>query len=176
MATALVFPIVGFGNAASADPVDLACVGAATFNFSPGVTLAAQTVNITGTVRAGDEVSPLTPCSSPLTGMPYTGGHGTISGTGTLACTPVGLGFPPQLAGNIQATVPITWNNGDVSVVSVDVTAVGPIPVVTATISSGAMQGSTGTGVPALTALTGNCLLTPVTSLSLAGVAVAIRG
>ena len=85
-------------------------------------------------------------------------------------------GFPPQLAGNIQATVPITWNNGDVSVVSVDVTAVGPIPVVTATISSGAMQGSTGTGVPALTALTGNCLLTPVTSLSLAGVAVAIRG
>ncbi len=51
---------------------------------------------------------------------------------------------------------------------------VAVVPTVTASITSGAMQGSTILVAPGPTGLTGNCL-TPVTSLSFAGFVVIVQ-
>ncbi len=159
-------PVVGSGAIASATPVDLVCPLAATINFSPGLTLLSKPVQISGTASAGTAVSSATPCSSVLTGVPYTGATGSVAGTGTLGCTLLG---PGGLAGNASGTLPITWNNGDTSTITWSATLVAVIPTVTASVTSGALAGSTLVVAPLPTGLTGNCLTSPITSLSFAG-------
>lgn len=163
-------PMLGAADVASAAPVDLTCPATATIHFSPGVGLIPTTVTVTGTVALGTSASPFIACSSPLTGTPYTGGTGTATGTGTIGCVTVGLG---GLVGSITATVLVTWDNGDTSTMVATVAAApGPLPILTGTVTGGAMQGATGVGAPLLvTGFTGNCVLTPVTSFSLIGVA-----
>jgi hypothetical protein len=164
----MLIPALGAGSTASAAPADLDCLVTATLHFSPGVNLTSRSIQITGSSVAGNEVSTLTPCSSPLSGVPYLGNHGLVTGSGTIACLPVGLGGFGGLAGTINATLPVTWDNGDVSVITLNVVVVGPVPVITASVTGGRVQGATVAAVPVLTGLTGNCVLTPVTSLSLA--------
>ena len=156
---------------AFASPVDLVCPFAATAHFAPGVTLSPQTVSITGVNSVGTSLSALTPCSSVLAGLPYLGGAGQISASGTLACIILGAGLTPTVSG----TLVIPWNNGEMSTISYSILSVGPVPVFIASVTSGAMQGATVTVTPAPTGLTGNCLLSPVTSLSFAGVLVFSR-
>ncbi len=170
--TLATFPIVGAGQVASAAPVDLICPSAATLNFSPGVGLLAQPVQITGTHALGTGLSPATPCSSVLTGVPYTGALGQFSGSGTFGCLAIGL---TGLTGGASGTIAVTWNNGDTSTISWSLTVAGAAPVVTASVTAGALQGSSVVVVPAPTGFTGNCVLTPVTSISFAAVTVFAR-
>ncbi len=173
MAVLVALPVLGGAGVASATPVDLVCPGAATGFATPGVTLIPGPVQFTGTVRGGTALSPATPCSSALTGVPYTGFVGTVVGSGTLGCAAVGVG---NLVGGATATVSMTWNNGDTSTMLATLTsALGPVPIVTASITAGALQGSTVTGLGVPTAFTGNCLLAPVTSLSATGVGVFLQ-
>ena len=97
-----------------------------------------------------------------LTGVPYTGGVATVSGAGNFGCLPLGIA-------SVAATLQLTWNNGDTSQISASVTVVGPVPVVMANVTGGALQGSTLAFAPVPTGLTGNCVLAPGTALSFAG-------
>ena len=171
IATIVAFAAVGAGQSASAAPVDLVCPFAVTVNFNPGLTLLAQPVQITGTAAAGSSLSPLTPCSSVLTGVPYIGGTANVAGSGILGCTLIG---PSGLAGNISGTLPIVWNNGDISTIAWSATFAAVVPVASATVTSGPLQGATMLVTPLPTGLTGNCI-TPVTSISFAGLAVFVR-
>jgi hypothetical protein len=144
-----------------------------TINMMPGATLFPQTINITGPIALGSSVVSALPCTSALTGVPYHSAIATQSGSGTVSCVIVGLG---SLVGNASTTAHLTWDNGDTSTVALALAAApGPVPVVTGTVTEGALQGSavTLTGVP--TGLTGNCLLSPVTSLTITGVMVFTR-
>jgi hypothetical protein len=161
--------VVGVAHPASATPVDLACVFSATVTFSPGVALLPQNVHFTGTAEVGRSVSSLTPCSSVLTGVPYTGADGPVSGSGQLGCQP--LGFNGSLVGSVSGTFSATWNNGDTSTIFFSATLVGVVPVVTASVIAGALQGSSIPAVGIPTGITGNCL-TPITGISLAGIVV----
>lgn len=149
-------------GSASAAPVDLVCPFAGTITAAPGASLLPQAQQIGGTVALGTSVSPLTPCSSVLTGVPYTGGVATVSGAGNFGCLPLGIA-------SVAATLQLTWNNGDTSQISASVTVVGPVPVVMANVTGGALQGSTLAFAPVPTGLTGNCVLAPGTALSFAG-------
>ncbi len=102
-----------------------------------------------------------------LTGVPYTGGTANVVGSGLLGCALIG---PSGLAGNLSGTLPIMWNNGDTSTIMWSATFAAVVPVASATVTSGALQGATMLVTPLPTALTGNCL-TPVTSISFSGVA-----
>jgi hypothetical protein len=164
LATAVFVAAIG-AQPALAAPVDLVCPFAVTVNFAPGVTLTQQRVDITGSLAAGTSALPPVPCSSPLTGVPYTAATATLTASGTVACVFVGNG----LSGAVNGTLAVTWNNGDHSTISFSIIPIGPVPVIVANVTSGALQGSTVTVLPGPTGLTGNCLLTPVTSLSFAG-------
>lgn len=164
LATVFALPLAGAGNAAAA-PVDLVCPFAATIHFSPGLGLTPTLQHITGTTAYGLAASPFTPCSSLLTGVPYTGATGPVSGTGMLACVAAGVsGVLASASGTVQST----WNTGDTSTISWSVTVGGLVTSIDATVTSGALQGSRVAlaGVP--TGLTGNCI-TPLTSLSVSG-------
>jgi hypothetical protein len=167
VAALLVLPAGVIAAPASAAPADLTCPMAVQATAVPGVGLVPEPQVGTGTISLGTSVSPLTPCSSPLTGTPYTGASGPATGTGTLGCVDLGNG----LSGTVTATATLTWNNGDTSTVAIDATFVYFIPVVTVTVTSGALQGSTVIVAPVPVGLTGNCLLAPLTGLSFAGVA-----
>ncbi len=171
-AALVVLPVLGAAQSASAQAVDLMCPFAATFTASPGVSLAPGPQTFAGDLAVGTSVSPATPCSSILTGVPYTGGTVEVSGTGTLGCVNVGLGglASASLAGTV------TWNNGDTSTVTAELTAApGPVFLLTIKVPGGALQGSTVVGVPLPTGFTGNCLLTPATGISAVGVAAFLR-
>lgn len=159
----LALPTLGAANPASAQTLDLICPGATTLNFNPGLTLIPQTQTITGEVHVGTSLTPATPCSS-LTGAPYRGGIGTVSGTGTLGC----------VGGTASGTATISWNNGDSSTIAWRFTTIPPVPVLSATAVDGLLQGAFVliTGIP--TALTGMCLV-PVTSVTGAGIGAFIR-
>lgn len=172
VASLMAFLVVGVGDEALAAPVDLTCPFALTVNFTPGLGLVGQSQHITGVATAGTSVSALTPCSSVVTGVPYTGGTGQVSGTGTLACVSVGLG---GLTGSANGTVAATWNNGDTSTFTWSVSVGGAVPIINASVTGGALQGATLSFVPTLTGLTGNCLLAPVTTLTFAGIVVFSR-
>jgi hypothetical protein len=172
VATSTAFLVLGVGGQALAAPVDLTCPFAATITFTPGLGLVSQSQHITGMAEAGTSVSSLTPCSSVVTGVQYAGGSGPVSGTGTLACATVGLS---GLTGSANGTVAVTWNNGDTSTITWSVTLGGAFPVVSASVISGALRGSTVSVAPTPTGLTGNCLLAPVTSVSFAGAVVFSR-
>ncbi len=161
----LALPVVGISNVAHAAPSVLTCPGAVTFNFSPGIGLIPGNLHVTGTIAVGTSLLAATPCTSP-TGVPYIGGTGTVDGTGSLSC----LGGIPGVTGSVHAVVDFSWNNGDTSVITVDVLVAGLVPVLAATVTSGALQGAVVTGAPVPTGLTGNCVLAPVTSLTFAGV------
>jgi hypothetical protein len=150
---------------AMAAPVDLVCPFAGTASFSPGVTLTSKAVSLSGSTAYGTGLSPLTPCSSVVSGVSYTGGTGQVSGSGTLACVVLGNG----LSGAVSGTILQNWSNGDTSTISFSVVPVGPVPVFLANVTGGALQGATVTVIPGPTGLSGNCLLSPVTSLSFGG-------
>lgn len=157
-------------QSASASPVDLVCPFAATATFTPGVTLTPRPVTIGGSTAVGSAALPI-PCSSVLSGTPFTGGTGQVSASGTLACVIVGDG----LSGTITGTILHTWNTGETSTISFSIISAGPVPVFVASITAGALQGSSVTVIPGLTGLTGNCLLSPTTSLSFAGLLIVSR-
>ena len=165
VATVIAWLLGGAGNVAVAAPVDLVCPFAATIHFSPGLGLAAAPQQITGTTAYGTSASPMTPCSSVLTGVPYTGATGLVSGTGTLGCVAVGLG---GVLASASGTVQVTWNNGDASTITFSVTVGGLVTSIDASVTSGALKGSRVAlaGVP--TGLTGNCI-TPLTGLGVSG-------
>ena len=94
IATLMALPLIGAGEPASAALVDLVCPFTANVNFSPGLGLSPQPQQMSGFAAAGTAVSSLTPCSSVLTGVPYTGLSGPFSGTGTLGCVAVGARRP----------------------------------------------------------------------------------
>jgi len=166
-------PLVGV-SAASATPVDLTCQFTATFTATPGVSLVQQAQTIGGTVKAGTAVSPLTPCVSLLTGIPYKGGTATVTGTGFLGC----LVGPAGLIGNASVTLTATWDTGAVSTIAGNI-ALGPIPSLSGSVTAGAMEGSSVLPVPAPTGFQGLCgippFFPPVTQLSGAGVVVFLQ-
>ena len=164
----MALPLVGAGNAASAAPLDLVCPFTANVHFSPGLGLSAEPQQMSGFAAAGTAVSSATPCSSALTGLPYTGLSGPFSGTGTLGCVSVGAS---GLVGSASGTIPITWNNGDTSTISWSVSLGGIVPTIVARVTEGALLGSNVALVPAPTGLAGNCLLAPVTSFNITGLA-----
>ena len=168
VATVMALPLVGAGNTASAAPLDLACPFTANVHFSPGLGLSAKPQEMSGFAAAGTAVSSATPCSSALTGLPYTGLSGPFYGTGTLGCVSVGAG---GLVGSANGTIPITWNNGDTSTITWSVSLGGIVPTIVARVTEGALLGSNVALVPAPTGLAGNCLLAPVTSFNITGVA-----
>jgi hypothetical protein len=149
---------------AAAAPVDLTCPFATTIGFTPGVSLIPKPIGMSGPIAVGTSAIPLIPCSS-LTGAPYTSAVGSITGSGTVACVTLGNG----LVGTVSGTMNLTWNNGETSTISFTLTSVGPVPVVTGTVTGGALQGFSMAVVAGPTGFTGNCVLTPVTSLSFAG-------
>ncbi len=164
--------VLGAPQSAVAAPVDLTCPSAATLQFTPGVGLGSQPVQISGSHALGTAVSPLTPCSSVLTGVPYTGGTGQFSGSGNFGCLAIGL---TGLTGGASGTILVTWNNGDTSTISWSLTVAGAAPIVSASVTEGALQGSSVVVVPVPTGFSGNCLLTPVTSISFAAVTVFVQ-
>ena len=168
VATVMALPVVGAGNAASAAPLDLACPFTANVHFSPGLGLSAEPQEMSGFAAAGTAVSSATPCSSALTGLPYTGLSGPFYGTGTLGCVSVGAG---GLVGSASGTIPITWNNGDTSTITWSASLGGIVPTIVARVTEGALLGSNVALVPAPTGLAGNCLLAPVTSFNITGLA-----
>jgi hypothetical protein len=167
-------PFFFVAQPAAAAPVDLTCPMTINLSLTPGAVLLPRVSTLGGAIAFGSSVSSLTPCSSPLSGTPYTGGSGPINGSGNLGCVSVGLA---SLVGAASGTIPITWNNGDTSQLDWTTTIGSAASVILGTISSGAMTGSTVALLPIVpTGLTGNCLLTPVTGLSTAGVAGFLQG
>ncbi len=121
---------------ASAELVDLTCPFTATIHFTPGLMLLSpQPVQISGSVAAGTSMGSTTPCFS-LTGVPYTGASGPVSGSGNLACV------TPGLSATVNGTLPVTWNNGDTSTVTWSATVSGAVPTVSAQITSGQLSGA----------------------------------
>lgn len=175
LSAALLLIMVGCAPNSSADATrsiqagdtDLTCPDAANLHFEPGLSPQTQPQKITGTLRIGTESSPATPCSS-LSGVPYKGAVGVIEGTGDLGCTAT------SLTGGAQGTVDITWDNGDTSVVEWEATTYGAAPVLTATFTEGALEGSTivQEGLP--TGISGTCVLNPITSGGFSGTAHAV--
>lgn len=166
-------PVVGLGEPAHAAFADLLCPFSLRIDLNPGITLAPQSEQIGGQANAGTSLSPLTPCSSLVSGVPYTGAAGPVTGTGTLSCVTVGAA---GLTGGASGTVPLTFNNGDTSTIAWSVTVGGLLPVVTATFIGGALDGAALVLVPAaLTGLSGNCVLAPIRSLTVVGLAVVVR-
>lgn len=168
----LLLPVAGFLAASPAaaqelpdtSAIDLTCTMAGNAEMSPGVSLLEpKEQQVTGVVRGGTAVSPLTPCTS-LTGTPYTGFVMRGGGSGTTACATAALGS------NLEGTGTVTWNNGDKSIVDWELTLVGPAPLVNATIRSGALEGHRLVVAAAPTGLAGNCILSPLTNLSFGGV------
>jgi hypothetical protein len=173
LAMLVALPVAALAEPASAAPVDLVCPFAMRVDLNPGLTLFPQTIQIGGQANAGTTLSPLTPCTSVLTGVPYVGASGPVIGSGTLACVTVGAA---GLTGSASGTVPLTFDNGDTGTINWSITLGGAVPVVTGTISGGTLDGSTLALIPAgVTGLTGNCLLAPVTSFTIVGLAVVIR-
>lgn len=168
VATVMALPLVGAGNAASAAPLDLVCPFTANVNFSPGLGLSAEPQQMSGFAAAGTAVSSLTPCSSVLTGLPYTGLSGPFYGTGTLGCVSVGAS---GLVGSASGTIPITWNNGDTSTITWSASLGGIVPTIVARVTEGALLGSNVALVPAPTGLSGNCLLAPLRNFNITGLA-----
>ncbi len=157
----LILPMVVL-QPASADPVDLTCPFSATIHFSPGLTLISRPVEISGSASAGTSVTSIAPCSS-LTGVPYTGASGPVSGSGSLACVTA------DLSGGASGTLPITWDNGDTSTITWSATVSGAVPTVSAQVTSGSLTGSSIVVAPVPTGFNGNCLV-PLTSVSFTGV------
>jgi hypothetical protein len=171
IAALMALPIVGVGSPASAATVDLVCPGTLRIDFSPGLTLAPGPQQITGQAIAGTSLSPATPCSSVLSGTPYTGGSGPISGTGNVGCLSVG-----SLTGTAQGTVAFTWNNGDTSTFAWQAILGAPIPIVSGSIVSGALVGTTILALGVIpTGLTGNCVLAPLKSVGVLGLALFVQ-
>lgn len=83
---------------AQAEPVDLTCLGTNDARFSPGLTLATQTVNI-------EAEGEYTSCAS--SDPAVTSGTYTASGQGTMSC----------LAGGHAGEFTITWNTGEHSTI-----------------------------------------------------------
>ena len=139
-------PLAAPADPASACPADLVCPFAMRVDLNPGLGLFPQTIQIGGQANAGAALSPLTPCSSVLTGVPYTGASGPVIGSGTLACVTVGAA---GLTGSASGKVPLTFDNRETGTINWSIKVGGVVPVVTGTIFGGALDGSTLALVPA---------------------------
>ena len=84
-AAVLALPVLGTVQPAAAQPAVLICPVSVTLDFQPGLTLIPRLQTITGVLKLGTELLAATPCTS-LTGDPYHGATGTVTGTATLAC------------------------------------------------------------------------------------------
>ena len=167
-----VLPLAALTEPASAAPADLVCPFAMRVDLNPGLGLFPQTIQIGGQANAGTALSPLTPCSSVLTGVPYTGAAPLI-GSGTLACVTVGAA---GLTGSASGTVPLTFNNGDTGTINWTITVGGAVPVVTGNISGGTLDGSTLVSYQrSCHGPHGQLRAAPVTSFTIAGLAVVVR-
>ncbi len=94
-----------------------------------------------------------------------------MTATGTFGCVALGNG----VSGTMTGSGNLTWNNGDTSTISFSVTFATVVPVATASVTSGALQGSQIIVAPVPTGFAGNCLLAPVTTLTVGGAAVFLR-
>jgi hypothetical protein len=163
-AVVLALPVVGSVQPASAQLVDLTCPVSVTLGFSPGMGLFFRPQTVTGVLRAGTDLFAATPCTS-LTGVPYHGGTGAVTGAGTFGC----------VGGALSGTAVMTWDNGDTSTIAWTLTAIPPLPIFSATVVLGELTGSTVLALGIPTGFTGSCILAPWTSLSGVGVATLIR-
>jgi hypothetical protein len=165
LATALPVVAVSQPVASAAPLADLTCPISVTLNASPGLTLASQVQQVTGETKGGTSLLGATACSS-LTGVPYHGATGRVTGSGTQNCL---------LQGSLSGTIALTWDNGDTSTIAWSESLVLFIPLLSASVTSGALKGS---GVVALlipTGFNGTCLLGPLRGGSLVGVATFLR-
>ena len=158
-ALAAALPIVIVPSASAAQQGDLTCVGSLSASFSPGVTLASANQTVTAVLKGGTDFQSGIACTSG-SGVTYQGVTSTVNLTGNVSC----------IVGNLVGSGPLTWDNGDVSTVSARVTTIGPLPLVDARITSGALNGSRVVLVGVPTAISGFCV-TPVKRLSFVGVA-----
>jgi hypothetical protein len=141
--------------------VDLTCPFAVSVSISPGLGLTSQSQSVTGSLKGGTDLLGATPCSS-ITGTPYHGATGIIKGSGSQDCL---------LQGSLSGTIDVTWDNGDTSTITWSDVIVLFVPVVRASITSGALKGDTIVVAGLPTGFAGTCVLAPVDSLSLIGVA-----
>ncbi len=169
IATLMALPILGAGSAAAVTSVDILCAGSLRLDFAPGLSLSPTPQTITGYATAGTSLVPGFSCTSALNGtthndMAYAGGSGPVSGTGTVGCLGV-LG----VLGSSQGKVDFVWTNGDISTILWQTILDAPVPIVTGSVVSGGLQGSTVTVLGAVpTGLTGNCVA-PLKSVGVAG-------
>ena len=164
--------LLGSGQSAHAASVDLTCPIAGTIKFNPGLTLLSRTVEVDGNVLIGSAVSALTPCSTVLTGVNYTGASGPLTGTATLACG--GVGLNSLRPGSGSGTIDLKFDNGDRTTLDWNLIFDFMVPIVGVKASDGVLKGSSITVVPAPTGLSGNCL-TPLRSIGFGGVMEVLR-
>ncbi len=145
----------------AAQGVDLTCPFAVSVSISPGLGLTSQSQSVTGSLKGGTDLLGATPCSS-ITGTPYHGATGIIKGSGSQNCL---------LQGSLSGTIDVTWDNGDTSTITWSDVIVLFVPVVRASITSGALKGDTIVVAGLPTGFAGNCILAPVNGLTLIGVA-----
>ncbi len=158
-ALAATLPIIIVPSASAAPQGDLLCAGSLSASFSPGVTLASANQTVTAVLKGGTDFQPGVGCTS-VNGIAYQGVSATVNLTGMVSC----------FVGNLTGSGSLTWDNGDVSAVNARVTTIGPIPLVDARITSGALTGARVVLVGIPTGITGSCGK-PVTRLSFIGAA-----
>ncbi len=151
--------IVAPAASAGPQPVDLTCTGTLRASFSPGVTLASVNQTVGVELKGGTDFQAGLPCTS-VNGIAYQGVTATVTVTGKVSC----------IVGSLAGNGTLKWDNGDVSEVSAKVTTIGPLPLIEARITSGALIGSRVVLVGTPTAISGFCVA-PVTRLSFVGVA-----
>lgn len=162
VALALGLPVLAVSQPASAaSGLDLTCPFSVTVTASPGLSLTSQAQTVTGSLKGGTALAGATPCVS-VTGTPYRGATGIVKGSGNQNCL---------LQGSLSGTIDVTWDNGDKSTITWSETLVLFVPVVTASVTSGALAGHSIVVGGAPLSVTGNCLLAPATTLTLTGVA-----
>jgi hypothetical protein len=156
------FPVLAVSRpaAANAQPLtDLTCPFSLTVAIAPGLSLTSGAQTAAGEVKMGIAVSPTTPCSS-LLGAPFNGATGTITGSGTQNC----------LLQSSLRTISLTWNNGETSTVTWHEVFLLFVPIITASVTAGALTGDILLPLLIPTGFTGSCLLAPVTSVTLTGI------
>lgn len=151
--------------AAAPPPLDVTCPFTLTANLDPGGTFTTQSQQLTGEIKLGSALSPAPPCSS-LTGTPYRGATGRITGSGSVSCL---------LDGSMSGTIELTADNGDTSTLAWSFRSVLLIPLFALTPTSGVLVGATVVAVPLPIGFSGSCLLGPIRSVTFAGFVSVIR-
>jgi hypothetical protein len=148
---------------AKAKVADLTCAGSLTVNIDPPLTLAGGPHTLVAQLRGGTAFVPGLSCSS-VTGVPYQGVTATAELSGNISC----------LSGYLRGMATATWDNGDTSRVAIEVTTVGPVPLVHARIVAGALKGGSVVLVGVPVGFSGTCALSPLSRIAYEGVATII--